>query len=216
MKKFKLIFVLDPKNNWIEEYIYKYKFNLNKRYNIYFTKSLKFSIKPDLVFLMNFTKKVSEKFLIDNPNTFLVHESDLPNDKGFAPVAYQVLRGKNKICMSLIKVSKYLDGGSIYKKKYFKLNGCELSSEIRKIQAISKLNFIKNFLKKYPAVKFTKQKKGGNFNKRQKKEDSKLDINKSLKKLFNKLSIVDNRKYPAFFEYKNHTYYLKITKRLND
>ena len=47
---------------------------------------------------------------------------------------------------------------------------------------------------------------------RRKPTDSKLNINKSLKEQFNLLRIVDNKKYPAYFEYKDQKYILKIFK----
>ena len=216
MKKLKLLFLIDPQNNWIEKFVKNYKFKIKRKFSIKISKSKKLASKADLIFLMNYTRKVSPTFLIKNPKTFLVHESDLPKDKGFAPVANQVLKGSNNIKMSLIKVSKKVDCGDIYKKKTFKLNGNELSDEIRRKQAISKLKFIEEFLLEYPNVKFKKQTKGGNFNKRLRPKDSELKINYTLKKLFNKLRIVDNNNYPAFFKYKKKKYILKIYMSQND
>ena len=39
-----------------------------------------------------------------------------------------------------------------------------------------------------------------------------IDLNKNLKSQFNLLRICDNEKYPAFFNYKNKKYILKIFK----
>ncbi len=216
MNKPKLLFLIDPNNSWIYKFVKNYNFKIKKKFSIKISKNIKLSKRSDLIFLMNYTKKLNNKFLITNPNTFLVHESDLPKDKGFAPVANQVLKGKNIIKMSLIKVSNDVDGGDIYKKKTFKLMGNELSDEIRRKQAISKLKFIEEFLLEYPNVKFKKQTKGGNFNKRLRPKDSELKINYTLKKLFNKLRIVDNNNYPAFFKYKKKKYILKIYMSQND
>ncbi len=47
-------------------------------------------------------------------------------------------------------------------------------------------------------------------------QDSKLDINKTIREQFNLLRIVDNQKFPAFFYYKNYKYILKIYKKNRD
>ena len=45
-----------------------------------------------------------------------------------------------------------------------------------------------------------------------KSEDSLLDFNKTITEQFNLLRVVDNDKYPAFFENQGEKYFLKITK----
>jgi len=210
MRKFKLTFLLDPSNNWIEKYLKK--FNFNSKYSTKLCSSLNCIKKPDIIFVMNYTKKISNEFLKKNPNTFLVHESYLPKDKGFAPVAYQILRGKKLIHMTLIKLSENIDSGDIFMRDKFKLNGFELSEEIREKQTISKLNLIKKFLIKYPNVKSKKQSSKGYFNKRLTAEDCEVDVNKSIRDNFNRLRLSDNEKYPSFFYLNNIKYILKIYK----
>ena len=210
MKKYKLTFLVDRNNNWIEKFLRNFNFNLNAKYTINLTKSLNKAINSDIIFVMNYTKKISNEFLKKKPNTFLVHESYLPRDKGFAPVAHQILRGKRIIHMTLIKLSEEIDSGDIFMRGKFKLNGFELSDEIRAKQAISKLNLIKNFLIKYPKVKSKRQLYNGNFNRRLTPEDSQLDLNKSIKINFNRLRLSDNEKYPSFFYLNKYKYIIKI------
>lgn len=214
MKFLKVLFLLDKSNLWIEKYLINYKFKTKKKkYKFKISKKPTIKFKPDIIFLMNFTKKVSNNFLEKYPNTFLVHESKLPKDKGFAPVAYQILRGQKRIFMSLIKVTNNLDGGDIFETGSFKLKGYELNNEIRYIQAISKLKLINKFLNKFPKVKFIKQKSNGNFNKKMTKNSSQLDVNKTIKQQFSKLRIVSNESYPAFFFLKKKKYILKIFRK---
>ena len=212
MKKYKLYFLLDQSNDWIENYLKKFNFKLRKKYSIYFTKSLENIRKSDIIFVMNYTKKINAEFLKSNPNTFLVHESYLPKDKGFAPVAYQILRNKKKIHMSLIRLSKKIDSGDIFMRGKFKLDGTELSKDIREKQATAKLNLIKIFLTKYPNIKGRKQKSNGGFNKRLTAKDSELNINKSIKDNFNRLRLSDNENYPSFFYLNKFKYIIKIYK----
>ena len=57
---------------------------------------------------------------------------------------------------------------------------------------------IDNFLIYYPKFKLRAQKGKSSYNKRRLPEDSKLDINKSIKKQFNLLKIVDNESIQLF------------------
>ncbi len=114
--------------------------------------------------------------------------------------------------MSLIEAVKEIDAGPIYFQNSFMLDGTELSDEIRNIQGIQFLRIIKKFLVKYPNVKSKKQSGKGNFNKRRYPKDSQLNINKTIKQLFNHLKINNNKLYPSFFHYKGQKYIVKIFK----
>ena len=69
-----------------------------------------------------------------------------------------------------------------------------------------------DFLKKFPKSLLKHKKANQVFFRKRKSEDSMIDLNKNLKSQFNLLRICDNEKYPAFFNYKNKKYILKIFK----
>ena len=144
-----------------------------------------------------------------------MHASKLPKDRGFAPVQYQVLRGKNIIDISLLEAAKEVDTGDIFLRDKFMLDKDDLSNEIRKKQAKAMLNIIKKFLDKYPKLKRNKQKGTSNFNKRRYSDSNQLNINKSIKSQFNILRIANNEDYPAQFKIHNKNYILKIYKKEN-
>ena len=93
-----------------------------------------------------------------------------------------------------------------------KFKGNELNDEIREMQSNISIKIIKKFLKKYPKVKKKSQIGKSSYYKRRYPLDSLLNINKSIKKNFNLLRIVDNEKYPAFFTFKKNKYIIKIFK----
>ena len=90
-----------------------------------------------------------------------------------------------------------------------------MNDEIRDIQAKETVKIIKKFLKKFPNYSKKEQSGKTTFYKRRRPADSKLNINKNLKENFNLLRVVDNEKYPAFFNYKKKKYILKIFKAKN-
>tara|TARA_Y100000816_G_C25985671_1_gene514814 strand:+ start:75 stop:719 length:645 start_codon:yes stop_codon:yes gene_type:complete len=212
IKKYKVTFLLDPSNLWIEKYIRKYNFKLSKKYLFKISKKAQYVKHQDIVFPLSYTKILKKSFLKRNKLVMIAHPSKLPKDKGFAPIQYQILKNQKKIYVSLIKADEKVDTGPLYKRNFFILDGRELSDEIRHKQFVNIVKIIKQFLIKYPKHKFTKQVGKGTFNKKRFKKDSELNINKTIKSQFNHLRINDNKLYPSFFYYKNTKYLLKIFK----
>tara|TARA_B110000014_G_C20021105_1_gene529808 strand:+ start:432 stop:1094 length:663 start_codon:yes stop_codon:yes gene_type:complete len=214
-KKFKVTFLLDRTNIWIEKYLLNFKFNLDKKFRFKISKNHKYIKNEDIVFILSYTKILPESFLNKNKVNLIAHASKLPEDRGFAPVQYQVLKGKNIIDISLLEAAKKVDAGDVYLRDKFKLKKTDLSYEIRKKQAEATFNIIKKFLKKYPKIKKNKQKGKSNFNKRRYEDSNKLNIYKSLKNQFNILRVSDNDHYPAQININNANYILKIYKKEN-
>ena len=208
-------FLFDKENKWIKKYFDVYNFqSLNKKkYKVKISFDPNKIKKQDIVIPLSFTKKLNTNFLNSNLLTIIAHPSKLPKDKGFAPLANQVLKGKNYFYITIIKASEKIDSGKIIMQKKFLLKGNELSFELREIQALKIFFMLDIFFKKYPKIKFKKQIGKESYNKRRVPDNSKLNINKSIKDQFNLLRIVDNDNYPAFFYYKKFKYYLKIFKK---
>jgi len=212
MNKYKLTFLLDPSNSWIEKYLKKFKFNLKKKFIFKILKNPKKIKNQDIVFALSYTKILPEDFLKKNKLVLIAHPSKLPRNKGFAPVQNEILKNKKKIYLSIIKAEKEVDSGPICLLSYFKLDGTELSDEIRKKQGYAILKSIKKVLKKYPKLTFKKQNGKENFNKRRRPKDSELNINKTIKEQFNHLRINDNNNFPSFFYINRNKYVIKIFK----
>ena len=214
-KKIKISFLLDKKNDWIKKYLNTFLNKKNKNYSCKIVNNYKKVKKQNIVFILNYTKILPKSFLIKNSLNLVVHASDLPKGKGFAPIQWQILESKNKIPICLIEADKKFDSGAIIEKKYFYLKGDELNSEIRDIQAKETIKIISKFLKKFPKFTRKSQKGKSTFYKRRYAKDSKLNINDTLKESFNLLRIADNDKYPAYFQYKRKKYVIKIFKVLD-
>lgn len=211
-RKYRVTFLLDKSNDWIEEYLNKFKFNLNKKFFFKIKKEPNSIKNQDIVFVLSYTKILSEKFILKNRLNIVVHSSKLPKDRGFSPVQNQVLRGKNIIDISLIELVKKVDSGDVFFRDKYKINKTDLNEEIREKQAIATLKIIKKFLIKYPNLTKKKQYGKSSFNKRRNFWSNKLNINKSIKSQINLLRIADNKRYPCFFEYKKKIFKIKIYK----
>jgi len=147
-----------------------------------------------------------------NKHNLVVHESALPKGKGWSPLTWQVLEGKNKIPVTLIEATEKVDAGNIYEQVFIDLNGTELADELREKQAAATLSLILSFIDRYPNNKITEQKGEESYYPRRRPEHSKLDIGKTIAEQFNLLRVCDNERYPAWFEINGNKYLIKINK----
>ena len=90
-------------------------------------------------------------------HNLVVHESNLPKGKGWSPLTWQILEGKNKIPITLFEANSDIDGGNIFK-DFIYLQGHELIEEIRIKQALKSFNLILKFLNSNPFPSGKRQK----------------------------------------------------------
>jgi methionyl-tRNA formyltransferase len=204
-----VVFLLDKSNNWIEPFVEKYvenKTNFKVEYNHSKIKN------NDIVFILGYTKIFDNNFLSANRLNLVVHESALPKGKGFAPIQWQILEGKNEIVFTLFEAIKEVDAGDIFMQKKVVFNGYELFDEIREIQGRKTIELIDEFLKKYPNIKKTTQSGEATVYSKRKDKDDMLDVNQTIKEQFNHLRVANNNDYPVWFEIDGHKYNLRIYK----
>ncbi len=211
--------ILISKNSWASQYK---KFILKKLNKFSKNKEILSShnnLKKnyDINIIFSYFKKIPEKYLKYSKFNLVPHESDLPKGKGMSPLSWQILENKNKISFSLIEASSKIDNGLIYYKKNITISKSILLPQIKKIQLHENLKLIEKFLKHYK--KYKKEPRGlkqigmSSYYKKRNKKDSKLNINKSIKKQFNLLRTVDNNVYPAFFEIYGKKFFLRISEK---
>ena len=165
----------------------------------------------DVVFILSYHQIIKKEYLNKNKHNIVIHASNLPEGKGWAPMFWQILEGKNEIAFSMFEASVGVDDGDIYMKKQLILTGYELNEELRDKQAKFTIEMCLEFLNNYDKYKLAGVQTGiESFYTKRIAEDSELDVSKSLDEQFNLLRIVDNENYPAFFYKDNKKYILKI------
>ena len=212
----KIGLLFDKNNDWISKYLLKKNFESIKGKNIKITvaNDIKKINNCEVVFILGYTKKITDEDLLRNKLNLVIHESNLPKDKGFSPIQYQILKGKNNLKVSLIIAEIEIDKGPIILKQDLNFNGTELYDEIRKKQAKTTIKIIKDFIKGYPQIlkNKIKQKGFGTFNKELSNKNNELNIHQSINKQFNILRIGNNEKWPSHFYRKGIKYIIKIYK----
>ena len=210
--KIKKILIVTSKDSWILER--KSKFKIKGVKTSFITDHNHIKKNSYTVFYLGYTKIVPDEILKKNRYNLVSHGSDLPNGRGFAPYTWDILKKKNFITITLFKILNCkdpVDSGPIFSKIKIKLDGTELISEIRDMIVNAMIKQISTFLNS-KTKNFKAQKGKATYFRKRSPVDSKINLNKKFKDLIPLLRVVDNERYPAFFEYKKKKYLLKIFK----
>lgn len=166
----------------------------------------------DAAFFLGCSKIVPAEILRRNRRNLVVHGSDLPRGRGFSPIPWQVLEGRNHIPIVIFEAVEALDAGAIYFKDTIDLDGTELLDEIHRKTWEKIETLVKKFLAHHRTVSPEAQHGTPTFYAKRTDKDDELDPNKTLAEQFDHLRIVDNEQYPAWFTYRGQKYVLKISK----
>lgn len=166
----------------------------------------------DIAFLIGCLGIAKQATLAKHKWNLVVHESSLPNGRGFAPVAWQVIAGAKSIPVVLMQADVGADTGSIVDQDEIRLTGYELNDELRRMQGEMTVTLCEKFLKRYPDIQPLPQSGIPTYFRRRTPEDSRLDPDRSIRDQFNLLRTVDNDRYPAFFEIDGNRYQLRISR----
>ena len=168
----------------------------------------------DLCFLLGCGQFVESRIRSKYANSLVIHESDLPKGRGWSPMSWQILEGSNEIPISLLEVVDEFDAGDIYIQRWITLTGYELAEEWRAKQAGISISLCREFVDNYPQILFGGRSQMGvpTTYRRRVADDSKIDVDKTIKQQFNLLRIVDNNDYPAYFEIDGRKFSMIIKK----
>jgi methionyl-tRNA formyltransferase len=164
----------------------------------------------DICFLLSCSKIVEKLYLQRHRHNIVVHASDLPQGKGFAPLQWQILAGKDVIPLTLFEAVEEVDAGPYYLKSTIRFDGTELYDELRaklaeKINAMC-FEFVEHVGELVPIP----QTGAESFFRRRTRNDDELSVERSIAEQFNHFRVADNEKFPLFFRYRGRKYYLKI------
>lgn len=166
----------------------------------------------DCCFCLSLGQILKPDVLARNRHNLVVHESALPEGRGWSPVTWQVLAGLDRIPVCLFEASEAVDRGPVYLRDTMSLNGTELVDEIRSEQARVTVALCQAFIADIENVVAAGALPtgDGSWYPRRRPADSQLDPNLSLAEQFNLMRVVDNQRYPAWFEYRGRRYRLRI------
>lgn len=150
--------------------------------------------------------------LARNRRNLVVHASDLPKGRGFSPTTWLILEGANRIPVCLLDAADEADAGPVIYREWIGLEGHELMEEVRHALGAMHVTLALRMMAEATPPRGIAQDGEATRYPRRKPDDSRLDPEKSIAGQFNLLRVVDNDRYPAFFDYAGHRYILRITK----
>lgn len=209
----KLTILMDNTKSWYYPFAKELEAELKKRgHEMAFVESPADVPEGDIAFFLSVEQLVKKDVRARNKHNIVVHSSDLPRGKGWSPLTWQILKGKNDIVNSLFEAADKVDAGDIYLQDAMHFEGHELLPELHEAQGESINHLVLQFVDMYPNIHGRKQEGVETIYPRRKPENSELDVNQTIAEQFNLLRVVDNERYPAFFRYRGKKYILKIEK----
>lgn len=166
----------------------------------------------DICFLLSCVRIVEEEYLVRNRHNIVVHASDLPQGKGFAPLQWQILEGKQEIVLTLLEAVKAPDAGPYYLKSCVTFDGSELHDELRDKLGWKISEMCSDFVARCDSLVPIPQLGQDSSYPRRTAKDDELDIHKSILEQFNHFRIADNDRCPLYFRHLGHKYILKVYK----
>jgi len=205
----KVTILTDNPNSWIVEFIPQLIERLSHQHNVNHVFSLEELEVGDILCALSCERIIKQNHRNLFQSIIVAHPSLLPQGKGWSPVAWQILEGRNRIPVSLIEAVDKVDSGDIYYQKYMEFSGYELNDEIKAEQFRVTSDLVFEYCNNYP-VEGVKQSGEESFYRKFKQEDNRLDITKSIQEQFNLMRIADNNRYPSWFEIEGQRYEIKI------
>lgn len=202
----KITIICSDYSHPVYDRLYKWKNEmLLKDHDVDIVKNPSELTSGDILFLISCSDIVKNP---DYKHCLVIHASDLPEGRGWSPMIWDILEGKNNITISMIEASEPVDSGRILKKEIIHFEGHELYNELN-----DKLFDCEIRLMDYAVsneLSFVEQCGKSTYYRKRTPEDSRIDIEKPLVDQFNLLRVCDPDRYPAFFDYMGHRYKIKI------
>jgi len=165
-----------------------------------------------VAFYLGCTRITPPDVLARNRRNLVVHESDLPNGRGFSPLTWQIVEGKNDLPICLLEAVEAVDAGPVIYRDRLCFEGHELNAEIRERQGSKTIELCRRFMAEPCPPEGAPQVGNASHYTRRDAAASRLDPTRSIAEQFNLLRVVDNERYPAFFDLAGRRYRLAIEK----
>jgi methionyl-tRNA formyltransferase len=209
------ITVLTDGESWINEYIPDLvsSFTLSG-HDVSWVHEISEITEGELSFYLGCGKIVPPDVLSKNRHNLVVHASALPQGRGWSPLTWQILEGRNEIPISLFEAERFVDSGKIYIRDVMRFDGTELIGELRQKAGEYTVRLCRAFVENYPNIvlKGANQAGTSSYYRKRSPEDSRLDPDRTIREQFNLMRVVDNEHYPARFELNGAQYTLRIEK----
>ncbi len=171
----------------------------------------------DLLFLISCNELIGQAVRSKYKASLVIHASDVPRGRGWSPLIWQVLEGRNSIPVTLLEAADNVDSGNIWQQLTLELEGHELYDEINEKLFKIELQLMDFAVNHAGAVQPVPQRDGEpTFYRKRTPDDSRVDPDKTIAEQFDLLRTADPDRYPAFFCFRGHRYRITLKKESKD
>lgn len=164
----------------------------------------------DLLFILGYLRVLPDECLNLHEHNLVVHESDLPEGRGFSPMSWQLIEDQREITFCLFEAVPEVDAGPVYLRRTLHLEGNELHHEWRERQGLLTERMVLDFLDRYPEIDANPQEGEPSFFNRRTREDDEVDLDRPFREVFHKLRVCNPEEYPAWFEFEGRKFKVKV------
>jgi len=208
------ITIVSDADSWSSGFIGNLKTNLeNSGHAVHWLHDPKLIEDGDVALFLSLGRIVSPALLKRHAHNLVVHASALPHGRGWSPLTWQILEGRNEIPVSLLEAADGVDSGDVYAQRTLRFHGHELLPEMHRALAAATTELCEDFIERFPFVVGEARTQSGeaSYYPRRRPGDSRLDPDKTLREQFNLLRVCDQERYPAFVEIAGRSYEVRIT-----
>ncbi len=147
-----------------------------------------------------------------NRYNIVVHASDLPKGKGWSPLIWQILAGKNRIPITLFEATDAVDAGDYYLKDVIELDDNDLLHEAQHKMGLKINEMVERFVNECDTLRAIPQQGEESFYPKRNADSPELALDKTVREQFAILRTADNERFPAYFIKDGQKFYVKIYK----
>lgn len=165
----------------------------------------------DLLLLVSCTEIIEREIREKYACTLVIHESALPEGRGWSPFAWQVLEGKREIVISLLEAEDQVDSGALLLQQKVEIEPHELADEINGKRDRMRMEMVRWAAENFRTAQRVPQEGLPTYYPRRYPSDSRIDPSRPISDQFELLRICEPR-FPAFFDFRGHRYEMTVRK----
>ena len=167
----------------------------------------------DLLFLISCSDIVPRSERDKFKKVLVIHASDVPHGRGFAPLNWQIIEGRSEIVVTMMEAVDKVDSGNIWAQKTLRFQGHELFEELFQELLLAELELMNHAVANFDHIEPKPQPAiEGSYYRKRGPEDSRVSTNQTLAEMFDLIRASDPERYPVFFEHRGHRYTITLSK----
>ncbi|WP_375257883.1 formyltransferase family protein [Citreimonas sp.] len=167
-----------------------------------------------VLFLVSCSQLIGAKRRALYETCLVLHASDLPEGRGWSPLVWQILEGREEMVLSLLEADDPVDSGAIWAKRSFRIPTHATFAEISACLFDAEIALMDEALRLIAAghEPTPQLSEGATWYPRRRPEDSRLDPAATIEDQFDLLRVSDPVRYPAYVDLRGYRYAVTLTK----